>query len=98
MEEYKIKLGDKVRDKISGYTGIAVARSKFINGCVQYSIAGKVKKGERLPIEGEPAIDETNLEIIKKNVVISCEYRKEEHKETKSNGGPTRFMKSMRGY
>ena len=29
----KIKLGIKVRDKVTGFEGIATARIKYLNGC-----------------------------------------------------------------
>ena len=64
-----IKLGDKVRDKISGFTGIAVARTEFINGCIQYLVAKQRKKNEDLPATGDPSIDSYSLEIIKKRVI-----------------------------
>ena len=96
----QIKLGDKVRDMVSGYEGIAVARTLFLNGCVQYVVVGKLKKGERLSTEGEVSVDEGTLKLIKKRVVESSEYLKEKPKPKRKqhNGGPTRFMKGMRGY
>lgn len=96
-EKQEIKLGDKVKDLITGYTGIVVARSKFINGCIQYSVAGKIKLGEKFPELGDPAIDEMNLKVIEKNVVNSCEYKKEKIEEPVT-GGKTKYMKRMRGY
>jgi hypothetical protein len=32
----EIKLGDYVRDKLTGFKGVAVARTEFVNGCVQF--------------------------------------------------------------
>ena len=57
-----IELGTKVKCKLTGFIGIAVARTEFINGCVQYIVLAKFKKKE-LPLE--MSIDETSLEIIK---------------------------------
>jgi len=98
----KIMLGDKVRCIVSGHIGIAVARTEFLNGCVQYSVAGKLKSGEKLSTEGEPSIDEMCLEVIQKKVIKSKEYEDEKENVTKekkkSNGGPVRFIKGMRGY
>lgn len=109
----KIKLGDKVKDKITGYTGIVTARMEFINGCTQYTVARKLKNGEELSITGDPSIDEYSLEVVKKRVINSMEYQKEdeikgyldEYKrllpkkiEIKSTGGPITFNKGMRGY
>jgi len=59
----QIKLGDKVKDKISGFVGIAVAKTEFLNGCIQYSIQPKVEKGNNVP--DEIGIDEQSLEIVK---------------------------------
>lgn len=95
-----IKLGDKVRDNVSGFEGITVGRTLFLNGCIQYVIAGKVGKEGKFPIEGDPNIDETNLTVIKKHVVKSCEYPEkiEIKKVNKRTGGPTTFSKGMKGY
>jgi hypothetical protein len=100
MKDYKIKLGDKVRDKITGYIGIATARTLFLNGCVQYSVTKKLKIGETIDKEGDPSIDERCLEIVEERVIESKEYEDEDEDEDddKSNGGPTKFMKRMRGY
>jgi len=94
----KIKLGDKVRDMISGYEGIAVARTQFINGCVQYSVSAKLKKGDKPPIEGDPSIDEVSLEVVEKKAFKSKEYEDDDKvKSIKPNGGKIKFFK-MRGY
>lgn len=39
-----IKLGDKVKDKVSGVTGIVVCKTVYLNGCIQYGIQTKFKK------------------------------------------------------
>ncbi len=85
-----IKLGDQVQDLVSGYKGIAVMRTKFLNGCVQYTVAGKVKAGSKLN-EEEIAIDQNSLKVIKRKVVPSCEYEDDEE-ESESNGGPNRMV------
>jgi len=59
-----IKLGDKVRCKVSGFVGVAVVRSEFINGCVQFSVQPKVDKDGKYPEEMN--IDNSSLIIIKK--------------------------------
>ena len=38
-----IKLGDKVKDSVTGISGIATARTHYMNGCVQYCIEYAVK-------------------------------------------------------
>ena len=37
-------LGKKVRDTVTGVTGIAIAKIEYMNGCVQYNIQPKVVK------------------------------------------------------
>ncbi len=34
----EIKLGQKVKDVVTGFTGIAVAKCIYLNGCVQFQI------------------------------------------------------------
>ena len=47
----KIELGDKVKCEHSGFTGVAVAETRFINGCVQYSVLPKVDKDNKIQEE-----------------------------------------------
>ncbi len=84
----EIKLGQEVRCKITGFRGIAVARTEFINGCVQYNVAPKWDKSKNL-IEQEVSIDESSLELIEKP---KKKIKKDE------NGGPTRLPFRQRGY
>ncbi len=42
-----IGLGDKVRDRITGVTGIVVARTQWINGCIRICVQPQeVKDGK----------------------------------------------------
>ena len=40
----KIELGNKVKCKVTGFTGIAVSRYEHMNGCIQYDVKPKVGK------------------------------------------------------
>ena len=83
----KIQLGDKVRCKLTGFAGIAVAKTEFINGCTQWNVLPKGDKNNKMP--EEIGIDEQSLEIIpvKNKKIIK-----------KDIGGPmTRGLRS-RGY
>lgn len=58
-----IKLGSKVRDTITGLTGIAVVRSEWLWGCVRIGVqARELKDGK--PVE-ETWFDENRLEVVK---------------------------------
>ncbi len=56
----RIKLGTRVKDCITGFTGIAVARTEWVNGCTRYGV-----QSETL-IDGKPGdehwFDERALE------------------------------------
>ena len=43
-----IRLGDKVKDSITGFTGVAVSRCEYLNGCIQIEV-----KPTKLTKEGE---------------------------------------------
>lgn len=42
----EITLGNKYRDKVSGWEGIATARYEYMNGCVRIEISGADKDGK----------------------------------------------------
>ena len=83
----EINLGDKVKDKVTGFVGIAVAKTEFLNGCVQYSVAPKVGKDNKFP--EEMGIDEQSLTVITK---------RRKPKEDDDNGGATRIGIKMQGH
>lgn len=41
-----IVLGQTYRDRVSGWTGVAVARHEYLNGCVRYELAASDKDGK----------------------------------------------------
>lgn len=82
----KMKLGDKVRCIYSGFTGIAVAKTEFINGCVQWNI---LPKGKSDKMAEELSLDEKSLEVIKP---------KKKKIKKDDNGGPMRRGIKMRGF
>jgi len=94
----EIKLGDEVEDLITGYKGIAVARTKFMNGCIQICVASRLPKGQtEYPKESGVSIDQQSLKIIKRNKV-KCDENHFIEKKIKSTGGfPTRLSR-MRGF
>ncbi len=92
--ENKIELGDTVKCKYTGFKGVVVARTDFINGCVQFCIAPKVGKDNKMG--DEMGIDEDSLTIIKKRVIGSIM-----HKTRRINnppGGASKKMPSRRNY
>jgi hypothetical protein len=58
----RIRLGQRIRDRVSGLTGIATARLEYLNGCTQYCISPPVDKdGKR--VEGW-YVDQQTLELV----------------------------------
>ncbi len=62
MATKRIELGDRVRDKISGFTGIATSRHEYMNGCVRYTIDSEELKDGK-PVDGQ-WFDEQQIEIV----------------------------------
>ncbi len=61
----EIKLGDKVRDEITGFEGIAYEVAVYLHGCTQYHIIPPLDDLENMR-EGE-WFDEPQLELIQAN-------------------------------
>lgn len=60
-----VELGDRVKDKITGFSGIVIAKAEWITGCVRIGVLPEKSEGS-LP---EPEwIDEVYLEILNKKV------------------------------
>ena len=72
----QIELGREVRDKVSGFTGIASGRSTYLSGCAHICISPKVGKDRKLP--ESKWIDEPQVEYTKtktKKVTIKSNRR-----------------------
>ncbi len=62
-ETFKFDLGDKVKDRVTGFTGIVMARTEWFNGCVRYQLQrDKIGKDGKLP-DTEP-FDEQQLDLL----------------------------------
>ena len=62
-----VNLGDKVRDEVTGFTGIAVAKITYLQGCDRIAVQAPVKKNEKP--EDWVYVDLPQLEVIKKGAV-----------------------------
>jgi|AntAceMinimDraft_18_1070375.scaffolds.fasta_scaffold228226_2 hypothetical protein len=84
----EVRLGDKVRDRVTGYSGIATSRTEFLNGCIQIEITPKLKKvnGGIKPedLAVGMAIDEGQLERVGPGI------NKEAPVKKSRSGGPMR--------
>lgn len=61
-----INLGDKCREQVTGFEGIATSRVEYMNGCVRYCLEAPGKDGG---VE-ELYFDEQRLSVIQADAVI----------------------------
>lgn len=61
-----VRLGDKVEDMVTGFSGIAVARSEYLNGCIRFGVQGPLHDG--IPTEWQ-WFDEAQLHILAEGAV-----------------------------
>jgi len=67
MVEKKFELGQKVRDRISGFEGIITCIAEYYNGCVRYIIQPKIEKNGKF-CDSE-TIDQEQLELLTKKKI-----------------------------
>lgn len=76
MTKY-IGLGDVARDEVTGFVGMVVAETKWMNGCVRLSL-----QPQKLDKDGKP-LDTQSFDI--EQLVLVKATKKPEHKPA---GGP----------
>lgn len=59
----QVGLGDEVTDLVSGFRGVAVARTTWLNGCVRVMLQPKVGKDRKVP--AAETFDVEQLEVVK---------------------------------
>ena len=57
----KIKLGDEVKDIITGFKGIAISKINYLNGCIQYGVKARV---ELAALKEAEYIDESQIKWV----------------------------------
>ena len=45
-EIFKVKMGVKAKDRITGFKGVVTARAEYLTGCRQYLVQPSAKGGE----------------------------------------------------
>jgi len=67
----ELKLGDDVKDRISGFSGVVVAITDWLNGCRRITIAPKELDSGKLL--GSETFDAEQVELIKSNAPVGVE-------------------------
>jgi len=80
----QIKLGVKVKDKVSGLEGIATSITEFIYGCRRIGVSPQELKDGK-PME-ESIIDEPQLDIIGDGIRASAEEQDSKKKRERNYG------------
>jgi len=75
----EIKMGRKVKDLVTGFTGIVTGKAIYLNGCTQYLVETKVNKDGELKWKW---FDENQLKDLGPGIKIS------KSKKGKPPGGP----------
>ncbi len=61
-----VKLGNMVIDTVSGFKGVAVIRSEYLQGCCRIGVQPKIKRDGSLP--DLQHFDEPQLKVSQRNV------------------------------
>ncbi len=59
----KVENGKTVRDKISGYEGVVIARTDWLTGCVRFGVQARKLKEDGGVLDAQ-WFDESQLEVI----------------------------------
>lgn len=66
-----VELGDKVKDSVTGYEGIAVAKTTWLHGCIRWLVQPPQRKDGSVP--DAQAFDDPQLTVVKKHAVAGAE-------------------------
>lgn len=81
-----MKLGDKVRDRITGYEGVVTGKAEYITGCKQLLVTS-----QQLKTDGDSTaqwIDEVRLTMVAPDIIPML------HAAGGPSDGPTSVVKS----
>jgi hypothetical protein len=70
MKSKVVERGDRVRDEVTGFEGIVICRSVWLNGCVRFVVQAEHVGKDGVPIPCE-TIDAQQTKLIKKGVVTA---------------------------
>lgn len=77
----ELKLGDRVKDKITGFAGIITTITTYLHGCRRVGVSPEELKDGK-PLDGQ-CFDEPQLELLNKSA-----YERKSDKVEQKTGGP----------
>ena len=66
----QIELGDRVKDQISGFEGVVVARTDWLYQCRRFAVASEKPDKDGKPLEGQ-WFDGPQLSVLKKGAFLA---------------------------
>lgn len=82
-----IRLGQEVRDRVTGFKGFAVCKTEWLNGCVRWGLQAPIDKDGKFP--DTVSVDEQQLEVVNTAHVLAVPEPAEELSEVVCKvGGP----------
>ena len=76
-----INLGDEAKDVVTGFAGVVVSRTEYLNGCTRVCLQPPIGRDGTLP--KYEAFDEPQLKVVKAQKVP---------RGPTNTGGPEKFM------
>lgn len=85
-----IELGQKVRDVVTGFEGVATSRVEYLNGCVQYAVAPVVNEKDPQKLPDSVYFDVQRLEVVDDGMLARFKKAITPAGRVASVGGPQR--------
>lgn len=87
VADTEIVLGQKVRDKATGFVGIATMKTSYLNGCVHFGVLPEVRKESLLNEAPAPSwISHDRLEVVSDG--LNSDTLKTVEVKQRPHGGP----------
>jgi len=85
-----IKLGQKVRDVVTGFEGVADCRMEWMNGCVRISVQPKMRRDKEDGaqfVQDAKVFDEQQLEVLEEKPIKLPKHKLQESPPRRRPGG-----------
>ncbi len=84
----KIMLGDRVKDRITGFTGIAVSSTEYLNGCIRIAVDPPVDKDGKSV--DQQWFDHQQMNIVEAGAFYKSQVAAKTEQNAEQIGGPPR--------
>ena len=67
--EKEIKLGVRIKDRVTGFEGIVTARVEYLNGCIQYCITPKMGEDKEAKMPAGEYVDVGQVTYVNEGIL-----------------------------